>query len=111
MNSKRSQNSFENSTRFSSRQLKAQLLNSLDSPKALAVLPWLAGAGMALGHTLTASNCSIPKQGSCSVCGSCVLALGSLTAWALLKQHDSKQQPFYEIDHSQLPGGDNGFAD
>ncbi len=105
MNSKRSQNSFANPPRFLSQPLKSQLLNSLDSPKALAVLPWLAGAGMAFGHTLTASNCSIPKQGSCSVCGSCVLALGSLTAWALLKRRDGAPQPFYEIDHSQLPGG------
>jgi hypothetical protein len=57
--------------------------------------PWLAGMGIAVGHVLTSSNCSIPKQGSCSACGSCVVALGSLTAWALIKQRSS-DQPFYE---------------
>lgn len=57
--------------------------------------PWMGGAGIAVGHVLTSSNCSIPKQGSCSACGSCVVALGSLTAWAVIKQRSS-DQPFYE---------------
>ncbi|NOT85018.1 MAG: hypothetical protein HOP02_09660 [Methylococcaceae bacterium] len=55
----------------------------------------MAGVGIAVGHVLTGSNCSIPKQGSCSACGSCVVALGSLTAWAVIKQRSS-DQPFYE---------------
>ncbi len=59
-------------------------------------LPWVAGAGIAVGHLLTSTNCSVPKQGSCSACGSCVVALGSLTAWALLKQKQANKKPFYE---------------
>lgn len=59
-------------------------------------LPWVAGAGIAVGHLLTSTNCSVPKQGSCSACGSCVVALGSLTAWALLKQKQENKKPFYE---------------
>lgn len=49
-------------------------------------LPWLFGAGIAAGHLLTASNCSIPQQGKCSVCGGCVVALGSLVSWAIIKK-------------------------
>lgn len=47
--------------------------------------PWMAGAGIAIGHLITSSNCTIPQQGRCSTCGGCVVALGSLTAWAILK--------------------------
>ncbi|MCX7087084.1 MAG: hypothetical protein NTV00_03410 [Methylococcales bacterium] len=61
----------------------------------VTLTPWMAGVGIAVGHALTSSNCSIPKQGSCSACGSCVVALGSLTAWAVIKQR-SNEQPFYE---------------
>ena len=49
--------------------------------------PWLAGVGFMLGHVATASNCTIPQQGRCSTCGGCVVALGSLVAWATLKKH------------------------
>ena len=48
-------------------------------------LPWLFGAGIAAGHLMTASNCTIPQQGKCSVCGGCIVALGSLVAWAVVK--------------------------
>ena len=72
---------------------RVPVLSRMWSPQAL---PWLAGAGIAVGHVLTSSNCSIPKQGSCSACGSCVVALGSLTAWALIKQKTAKNKPFYE---------------
>ncbi len=48
-------------------------------------LPWLFGAGIAAGHLITASNCTIPQQGKCAVCGGCVVALGSLVAWAVVK--------------------------
>lgn len=68
----------------------------LKNPRVAAALPWLSGAGLAVGHLLTSNNCSIPKQGSCSACGSCVVALGSLTAWALYKQRQKDQVPFYE---------------
>ncbi len=49
-------------------------------------MPWMFGAGIAAGHLLTASSCTIPQQGRCSVCGGCVVALGSLVGWALIKQ-------------------------
>ncbi len=52
----------------------------------MKVAPWAAGAGIAVGHILTSSNCTIPKQGLCSTCGSCVVALGSLVAWAMIKK-------------------------
>ncbi len=51
-------------------------------------MPWLFGAGIAAGHLLTASNCTIPQQGKCAVCGGCVVALGSLVGWAILKKRD-----------------------
>ena len=49
-------------------------------------LPWLAGAGMALGHAAVANNCTLP-QGRCSSCGSCIVVVGSLVAWAVAKKH------------------------
>lgn len=78
---------------FYSNTVGISLLSRVWTPKTL---PWIAGAGIAVGHVLTSSNCSVPKQGSCSACGSCVVALGSLTAWALLKQRNEKNIPFYE---------------
>ena len=49
-------------------------------------MPWLFGAGIAAGHLLTASSCTIPQQGKCAVCGGCVVALGSLVGWAMIKK-------------------------
>ena len=49
-------------------------------------MPWLFGAGIAAGHLLTASNCTLPQQGRCAVCGGCVVALGSLVGWAMIKK-------------------------
>ena len=60
---------------------KTQQTNEL----ATKTLPWLFGAGIAAGHLMTASNCTIPQQGKCAVCGGCVVALGSLVAWAVVK--------------------------
>lgn len=65
--------------------------NSEAQQKQLSLLakagPWMAGVGFMLGHVATASNCTIPQQGRCSSCGGCVVALGSLVAWAMLKKH------------------------
>lgn len=58
---------------------------SRDTPLHRA-LPWLAGAGFALSHIALTSNCTVPKQGRCSTCGSCVVALGAIVAWAMLKR-------------------------
>jgi hypothetical protein len=49
-------------------------------------MPWLFGAGIAAGHLLTASSCTLPQQGRCAVCGGCVVALGSLVGWAMVKK-------------------------
>ncbi len=54
--------------------------------KARKLLPWLTGAGLAVGHITLSSNCTLPRNGQCSTCGSCVLALGVLVSWALLKK-------------------------
>ena len=50
-----------------------------------AALPWVAGAGLALGHIAVTSNCTVTTQGRCSTCGSCAVALISLVGWALLR--------------------------
>lgn len=55
-------------------------------PRVQQLLPWLAGAGMALGHAAVSSNCTIPQQGRCSSCGSCVIVVGTLAFWALAKK-------------------------
>jgi hypothetical protein len=49
-------------------------------------LPWLFGAGIAGGHLLTASSCTIPQTGKCAVCGGCIVALGSLVSWAVINK-------------------------
>jgi len=51
--------------------------------------PWIAGAGIAVGHIMTSSNCTLPQQGKCSTCGSCIIAIGSLITWALAKKNNS----------------------
>ena len=56
--------------------------------------PWLAGAGLALGHIATTSNCTLPQQGRCSTCGSCIIALGALVTWAVLKK--TKDDDLYQ---------------
>lgn len=66
----------------------------LGHPLVRKVLPWLAGAGMGLGHAAVASNCTVPQQGRCSSCGSCILVVGSLAAWALSRKKG--QGAFYE---------------
>ncbi|WP_036246320.1 hypothetical protein [Methylococcus capsulatus] len=63
-------------------------------PLVQKILPWLAGAGMGLGHAAVASNCTVPQQGRCSSCGSCIVVVGSLVAWALSRQRG--RGAFYE---------------
>lgn len=50
------------------------------------LLPWAAGAGLAVSHIAVASSCTLPKEGRCSTCGSCVVALTALVSWALYKK-------------------------
>jgi hypothetical protein len=68
-------------------QENEQRSEALDADSLLnQSIPWLFGAGIAAGHLLTASNCTIPQQGKCAVCGGCVVALGSLVGWAMIKK-------------------------
>jgi hypothetical protein len=55
----------------------------LDHPTVQRALPWLAGAGMAVGHAAVSANCTLPQQGRCAACGSCVLVVGALVTWAV----------------------------
>ncbi len=75
-----------------SKKVRELVVNDSEQAKqtnalAAKTLPWLFGAGIAAGHLITASNCTIPQQGKCAVCGGCVVALGSLVAWAKIKQN------------------------
>jgi hypothetical protein len=68
-------------------QENAQRTETLEAKTLLKQsMPWLFGAGIAAGHLLTASNCTLPQQGKCAVCGGCVVALGSLVGWAMIKK-------------------------
>lgn len=67
-------------------------------PLVMKALPWLAGAGIAAGQILVASNCSVTKQGQCNSCGSCIIAIGSLVSWTYLKRNQADE--FY-IDNSE----------
>ncbi len=51
-----------------------------------ALLPWLAGAGLAAGQIAASTGCTVPRSGQCSTCGGCVVAVGALAGWALLKR-------------------------
>jgi len=80
--------------------MKQKLMAGLSQEKhqwLTQTVPRLAGAGLALGHIATTSNCTIPQQGKCSTCGSCIIAIGSLMTWALAKKNSSDN--FY-IDKS-----------
>lgn len=48
-----------------------------------SIFPWLGGAGLGASQALVAGNCTLPKIGKCTGCGSCAVAAVSLAAWAL----------------------------
>lgn len=50
------------------------------------VVPWLTGSGMALGQSMLATACSVPRVGKCVGCGSCVVAVATLSGWALQRR-------------------------
>ncbi len=50
------------------------------------IFPWVAGAGFAVGHIVIASSCTVPKEGRCSTCGGCVVALAAIVTWAICKK-------------------------
>jgi len=59
------------------------------------LFPWLIGTGIAVSHIAMSSNCSIPKAGNCSGCGSCIIALSVLTGWAILKKNKHSEETFF----------------
>lgn len=67
-------------------------------PWLMKALPWLAGAGIAGGQILVASNCSVTSQGRCSACGSCVIAIGSLVSWSYLRRNQADEFYLSESD-------------
>ncbi len=53
--------------------------------------PWMTGSGMALGQGLLATACTVPKVGHCAGCGSCIVAVVTLSGWALKKRKEKMQ--------------------
>jgi hypothetical protein len=86
-----------NETRHGYRLIPALIDRTVEkmtaNPAVMKALPWLAGAGIAAGQILVASNCSVTKQGQCNSCGSCIIAIGSLVGWTYLKRN--KADEFY----------------
>lgn len=67
----------------------------------LKTAPWLAGMGMAVGQAAVATRCTVPEQGTCVGCCSCLVVVGSLASWAI----QSKKQPQIETQenaHNEL---------
>ncbi len=71
--------------------------------KVAKLLPWMAGAGLAVSQIALSSNCTLPRNGQCSTCGSCVVALGVLVSWAVLKKRSGGEQPLPGADHTESP--------
>ncbi len=59
------------------------------------LLPWTIGAGIAASHVALSSNCSLPREGHCSTCGCCVIALATLTGWAMFKGQSKNNETFF----------------
>jgi hypothetical protein len=55
------------------------------------MLPWSAGAGLATGHMMLTSQCTIVTLGICSGCAGCAVTLVSLVGWGALKDKPLKQ--------------------
>jgi hypothetical protein len=54
--------------------------------------PWVAGSAMAAGQAFLATGCSVPKVGKCVGCGSCVVAVITLSSWAMRRRKQTKQR-------------------
>ncbi len=52
------------------------------------ILPWVAGAGFAVSNLIISSSCTVPKEGRCSTCGGCVLAVAAIVTWAVYKKKE-----------------------
>lgn len=68
------------------------------------VTPWLAGVGMAAGHAAVATRCTVPQQGTCVGCCSCLVVVASLATWAI--QSKKKQQQDEAPQENAAPLGD-----
>ncbi len=74
--------------------------------RGMRLLPWIAGMGLAAGQIVLTSGCSIPRDGRCSGCGGCVVALGGLVGWALLQRRTSgARSTVSEAGHRPPPKG------
>jgi len=58
------------------------------------VMPWLAGSAIAAGQAFLATGCSVPKVGKCVGCGSCIVAVASLSAWAIRHRRQNRLRLF-----------------
>jgi hypothetical protein len=61
------------------------------------ITPWMTGSGMALGQGLLATACTVPKVGHCAGCGSCIVAVVTLSGWALKKRKEKLQDVHGEL--------------
>ena len=73
------------------------------------LLPWMAGSGVAMGQAWLATACTLPTVGKCAGCGSCVVAVATLSSWALKRRQADKErilqhglEPF-EIRTASMP--------
>ncbi len=73
------------------------------------LLPWIAGAGFAASQIVVASSCTLPKEGRCSTCGGCVVALAAIVTWAIYKKRNGNG--IYDENNPQNQGGLNNHSD
>jgi len=63
--------------------------------------PWLAGVGMAAGQAAVATRCTVPEQGTCVGCCSCLVVIGSLASWALQNKRQQQAETQEKV-HNEL---------
>ncbi len=73
----------------------------MSAHRVARLLPWLAGAGLAAGQIALSSSCSLPRDGRCTACGGCVVALGVLVSWAVLKKHGEGEPPQRGVERTE----------
>ena len=74
--------------------------------RVVKIAPWFAGASLGLCHVAMSSNCSVTREGHCTSCGSCVIALGALVGWALMDKNRQSDKDIYQKEdarESDLP--------
>ena len=64
-------------------------MNMIQQHKLITrIAPWFAGASFAVAHISASTNCTVSREGRCSACGSCAVALATLVTWAVLKKRN-----------------------